>query len=365
MSIWLPVLLFTLLIEFLVVLIFAAARLFVPQKPVDLTLNTLPPITCQTGDTLLQALYAQEIFIPSACGGKGTCGYCKVQVHVGGGEILPTEMEFLSRQERQAGFRLACQIKLSQDLCVTLPSQFLDAKEHTATITSTTSLTHDIKEISFSLHGTEPFRFKMGQYIQVKIPSEREASGFLFRAYSIASPEQHSAQLTLNVKRIPGGVGSTWLHTLTPGETLSFTGPYGEWELDPDPTHPLILIGGGVGMAPMRSIVLTLLERGAEKPLYLYFGARSGQDLLYHNLFASLAETHPSFSFIPALSEPHEDEPWDGERGFIHTVFSRHFTRPGFTAQAFLCGPPPMIDAAMESLDEKGLAETSIFYDKF
>jgi len=314
------------------------------------------------GQTLLSALIGEEIFIPSACGGRGSCGYCKITVVSGGGPVLPTETPYLTRKEIRDGLRLACQVKVREDLQVRIPEDLLNVRLYNATVQSTVSLTHDIKEIRLSLNEPAEISQRPGQYVQVQAPSPE---GPVFRAYSISSPSYRTDVVELIVRLVPGGIGSTYLHNLEVGDPVVFTGPYGEFRLDEDPRTEIVCVGGGCGMAPMKNIIYTIYDRWPDRGCWLFFGCRTTRDVFYLDEFRALGEKHPNFREVYALSDPLEpEEEWDGETGFIHLSVDKHLDA-GLKRQAFLCGPPPMIEAVMRVLEEKGLREEDIFYDKF
>ncbi|HUS90382.1 MAG TPA: FAD-binding oxidoreductase [Phycisphaerae bacterium] len=316
----------------------------------------------QGGQTLLEALNGAEIWIPSACGGKGSCGYCKLRVLSGGGEVLPTETPFLNRREIRAGTRLACQVKVRQDMTLRIPEDLLNVKLYLAVVASTRDLTYDIKEIRFALSEPAEISQRPGQYVQIIAPSPE---GPVSRAYSVSSPSYVHDEVELNVRIIPGGIGSTYLHNLTEGDQVNFTGPYGEFELNEDPATEIICVGGGCGMAPMKNIIYTLYERWPQRSCWLFFGCRTTKDIFYLDELKALAAQHPGFHVVYALSDQlGPDEQWDGETGFIHLSVDK-MLEPGIRRQAFLCGPPPMIEAVTEVLKEKGLRDRNIFYDKF
>lgn len=315
------------------------------------------------GQTLLEALNSAEIWIPSACGGKGSCGYCKVRVLAGGGEKpLPTELPFLSRREIRQKVRLACQVKVREDMTLRIPEDLLNVKLYAATVASTRYLTYDIKEIRFDLGEPAEISHRPGQYVQIFAPSPE---GPVSRAYSISSPGYENHVVELNVRLVPGGVASTYLHGLEAGDEVSFTGPYGEFVLSEDPACELICVGGGVGMAPMKNIIYSLYDRWADRTCWLFFGCRTTRDIFYLDEFNALAEKHPNFHVVYALSdELGPDETWDGETGFIHLSVDKYLQGQP-KRQAFLCGPPLMIEAVWKILREKHLRDRDIFYDEF
>ncbi len=316
----------------------------------------------QGGGTLLSSLYENKIFIPSACGGKGSCGYCKVNVLSGGGPILPTETPFMSRAELRTGVRLACQVKVKEDIEIKLPEYLLSVKEFRARVTLMRQLTHDIKEINLQLIDPAEIEHHPGQYVQVRAPGPE---GEVFRAYSISSPKYTKDKLQLIVRLVPGGVASTYLHNLTEDEEVVFTGPFGEFRWSEDPETEMVLVGGGCGMAPLENIIYSLYEEWPDRKCYLFFGCRTTKDIFYLEQFQELAKQHPSFKVVYALSDPLQpEEEWDGETGFIHLAVDK-FLAGAAKRQAFLCGPPPMIEAVMEVLKSKGIEDEKVFYDKF
>jgi Na+-transporting NADH:ubiquinone oxidoreductase subunit F len=314
------------------------------------------------GQTLLSALYANEIFIPSACGGKGTCGHCKVTVIAGGGPVLPTETPYLTRKEIRSNLRLACQVKIREDIYVRIPEDLLNVRMFTTTVETSIDLTYDMKEIRLRLNDPPEILHRPGQYVQVQAPSP---DGPVFRAYSISSPVYEPNIVQLVVRLVPGGIGSTFLHNVKSGDTVYFTGPYGEFWLDEDPLVEIVCVGGGCGIAPMRNIIYTLYDRWPERVCWLFFGCRTTRDVFYLEQFEELAKKHPNFHVVFALSEQlGKDEKWDGETGFIHLSVDKYL-EPGTRRQAFLCGPEPMIEAVTKVLDEKETNPKNIFYDKF
>ncbi|MFC1738691.1 NADH:ubiquinone reductase (Na(+)-transporting) subunit F [Planctomycetota bacterium] len=347
----------------LAAMLMLAERLLVDYGICKLDINAgEEPLEVEGGQTLLSTLYANEIFIPSACGGKGTCGHCKIIVTAGGGPVLPTETPILTRKEIRSNVRLACQVKIREDIYVRIPEEFLNIKMFTSTVQSVRELTHDIKEIQLHLQDPPEISHNPGQYVQIQAPAPSEP---IFRAYSISSPVYKPNVVELIVKLVPGGIASTYLHNLNISDTVNFTGPYGEFQLNEDPSVEVICVGGGCGMAPIKNIIYTIYDKWPERSCWLFFGCRTTKDIFYLEQFRNLAKKHPSFHFIYALSEQlRQDEHWDGETGFIHLSVDK-FLEAGKKRQAFLCGPPPMIEAVTKVLEEKGISSTDIFYDEF
>jgi len=358
------ILVFVLLLVGLSAALIVAERLLVNYGVCKLDINNGErELEVEGGQTLLSALNGAEIWIPSACGGKGTCGYCKVRVLSGAGsKPLPTETPFMDRREMRNGTRLACQVKIREDMRLRIPEDLLNVKLYSAVVKSTVALTYDTKEIRFSLQEPAEILQRPGQYIQIIAPSP---DGPVSRAYSISSPTYETNEVELNVRLMPYGIGSTYLHNLEVGDQVNFTGPYGEFELDENPETELVCVGGGCGMAPMKNIIYSVYDRWPDRTLWLFFGCRTTRDIFYLDELRDLAKKHPNFHVIYALSDQlAEGETWDGETGFIHLAVDKHL-QPDVKRRAFLCGPPPMIDAVMGVLHEKGLRDRHIFYDKF
>ncbi len=320
------------------------------------------PLELDGGQTLLSSLYANDIFIPSACGGKGSCGHCKITVTSGGGPLLPTETPYLTRQEIRSNTRLACQVKIREDIYVRIPSDLLSVKMFNSTVESTLEMTYDIKEIRMRLDEPVEISQRPGQYIQIQAPSP---DGDVFRAYSISSPTYESNVVELNIRLVPGGIGSTYLHNLEVGDKVNFTGPYGDFILNEDSSVEIICVGGGCGMAPMKNIIYSVYDRWPDRSCWLFFGCRTTQDIFYLEEFQELAKKHPNFHVVYALSDKLEEgEKWDGETGFIHLAVDNNI-KENIARQAFLCGPPLMIEAVTRVLEEKGISSEDIFYDEF
>lgn len=346
------------------VLLLVAERYLVNYGVSNVSINQGSTIFEQNGgSSLLSALYDHKIFIPSACGGKGSCGFCKVVIDEGGGPLLPTELPFLSRAEQRSGVRLSCQVKIKQDIDIKIPETLLAVKEYRARVTEIRTLTYDIKEVNFELIEPETIQHHPGQYIQIQAPSPD--GGFVHRAYSISSPVHEPTKVQLVVRLVPDGIASTYIHSLEVGDEVNFTGPYGEFRLSEETDREIVLVGGGCGMAPLKNIVLTAENRWPGRKVKLFFGARTTKDIFYLDMYKELKGKHPNLEIIYALSDPlSPEENWDGETGFVHLSVDKYLEQTD-RRQAFLCGPPPMISAVMQILEEKGMRPEDIFYDKF
>ena len=313
----------------------------------------------QGGKNLLRTLFENSYFIPSACGGKGTCGYCRMKVSEGGGDALPTEELILSSREIREGYRLACQLKVRNDLNIHIPPEYLEIKEYEAEIEFVELVTSDIRRLRLKVLTEDEISFKPGQYVQIKVEMD---GGIEYRAYSIASHPYDKKTIELNVKLIPEGIGSGYLHQVKENEQVQFSGPYGDFYLQTDSSRHIICVAGGVGLAPIKSIILYWNSLETDRPISFFYGARTRKDLYDHNVFLEIADVKKNFHYFPALSE--KDPDWEGDRGFVHLVMDEHL-KDSSNAEAYLCGPPIMIDAVTEVLREKGVPEKRILYDKF
>ncbi|HEB30245.1 MAG TPA: 2Fe-2S iron-sulfur cluster binding domain-containing protein [Spirochaetes bacterium] len=347
----------------LTVMLLAAEKRLVDYGICTLSINEGSVVFEQLGGiTLLSTLYENKVFIPSACGGKGSCGYCKITLISGGGPILPTETPYMTRTEIKSGVRLACQVKLKENVEIRIPEELLEVKEYKSVVSLVRDLTYDIKELNFDLISPEEIKHRPGQYVQIMAPSP---DGHVFRAYSISSPVYEKNKVQLMVRLVPGGIASTYLHGLKEGDEVIFTGPFGEFKLNEDPEANVVLVGGGAGMAPMANIIYTIYHQWPDRKCHLFFGCRTTKDIFYFENFETLSKKHPNFKFTYALSDPlSEDEKWDGDTGFIHLSLDK-LLPVTHKRQAFLCGPPPMIEAVIEILKDKKYRDEEIFYDKF
>ena len=351
--------------------------------------------------TLLSALAGKEIFLPSACGGSGSCGMCRCKVLEGGGSVLPTEMSHLSRKEKAAGVRLSCQLKVKEDLSIEVPESIFGIKKVEAEVISNKNVATFIKELV--LRPAEPFDFKAGAYIQIDVPeyevnfkdfhiaskyvSEWKKYNLLalsskgikpgFRAYSLANPPHDKETLMLNVRiatpppgteGIPPGFGSSYVFGLKPGDRVLVSGPYGEF-MARETNREMCFVGGGAGMAPLRSHILHQLDGiHSGRRISFWYGPRSIKEMFYDEDFKELVEKYPNFSYHVALSDPDAEDNWTGQTGFLNTYLvdaylSTH--EDPAEIEYYLCGPPPMINSVIHTLHEMGVEDDMIFYDKF
>lgn len=342
------------------VVLILAERFLVTYGDCSVVINGDQKVDVPGGDNLLSYLNEKKIFIPSACGGKATCGFCKVKVLAGAGKILPTEEVFVTRQEREEGIRLACQVKVKGNVEIFIPEYLLSAEEFQGAVTEIYDVTHDIKTLKINLLDSKKIRFRPGQYIQFKIPGTDE-----YRAYSVASSPSVNDAIELIIRLVPGGLCSTYVHkALEKNDEMTFTGPFGDFYLREDSHKDIVAIGGGCGMAPIRAILYHQMNLGMPRRFYFFFGARTKKDLFFTEELRDIEKKYPNFKYIPALSEPKPQDKWDGEVGFI-TQTAEKYIDENRENEAYLCGPPPMIDAAVIVLNRKGIGEGSVYYDKF
>ena len=273
---------------------------------------------------------------------------------------MPTEEVFIPRQDRLKGVRLACQVKVKNDVEVLISPDLLAAQELKVTVLKIKDLTQDIKHVFLRVDEPSSIKFKAGQYVQFRIPQTDE-----FRAYSIASNPSQDNAIELIVRLVPGGLCSTYIHdVLDINDQITLTGPFGDFYLREDSTRSIICIGGGCGMAPIRSILMHLAQKNMPRRVMYFFGARSKKDLFFSEELLALQQRFSNFRYVPALSEPKPQDNWEGETGLITQAVERMMPVNGST-EAYLCGPPPMIDASIKVLTQKGVQEIYIYYDKF
>ncbi len=320
----------------------------------------------ECGQKLIDSMAQNGIFLPAACGGKGTCGRCQVVVDNGGGNLTTLERLHLKPEEIAALARLACQVKVRENIEVRVANALLAAGLFKARLLNSQKVSADIKTLSFELEADKSLEFMPGQYLQVvyQQPWER-----VTRAYSISSSPEHRQGFSLDVQRIDGGLVSNFLHELQPGESIEVTGPFGDMALcAADLQRPLILVAGGVGLAPLRSMVAQLQKNGFAAPVMLFHGARSRENLYCEEEFRSLSRSYGNFHYFPALSQPLLEDGWEGARGMIHQVLERELQRQHSAAnelKAFICGPTPMMLAVTKILVAAGLPSDRIFTDPF
>lgn len=315
------------------------------------------------GSHLLATLASQKLFLPSGCGGRGSCGTCKCKVLDGAGPLLPTETPYLNDQEKKTNVRLACQIKVKNDIKIEVPEELLSIKEFDTVIEKIIDFTHDIKGIRFKLPEGETIRFKAGQFANLFSEPYDDVKEATSRAYSISSAPSDNRAIELVIRYVPNGMVTTYVFKhLKEGSKVKLIGPFGEFFLR-DTDREIVCIAGGSGLAPIRSIILDMIDRGiSNRKATFFFGAVSQKDLYYVEEFKAIEKAHPWFRFVPALSKDTSEHPF--ENGLITDVVARNYNSLA-NMEAYLCGSPGMIDACEKVLTSKGMPKTQIFYDKF
>jgi Na+-transporting NADH:ubiquinone oxidoreductase subunit F len=403
LEITLGVTLFTAIVLTLVGIILLARARLVASGSVTITLNGEREIETPTGLKLNAALADADIFVPSACGGGGTCGQCRVKVLAGGGDILPTETASINRAEASAGDRLSCQLVVKRDMQVEVPPEVFGVKKLQCSVRANRNVSTFIKELVLELPAGEHLDFRAGGYIQMECPPHRvryedfdipdeyrddwdrhklwryisAASKPVMRAYSMANYPEEQGIIMLNVRiatppptapDAPPGIMSSYLFSLKPGDTATVSGPYGEF-FARDTDAEMVFVGGGAGMAPMRAHILDQLERiGTDRKLSFWYGARSRREIFYQEDFDRLQEAHPNFEWHVGLSDPQPDDQWEGYRGFIHEVLLLHYLshHPApEDCEYYLCGPPMMNAAVIRMLEDLGVERDNILLDDF
>lgn len=348
----------------LAVLLVLAERYILNFGPCEVAINNgEKKITVQGGGSLLSLLAQKNIFIPSACGGRGSCAYCKVAVSKGGGEIGPVEEPYLSPEERARNVRLACQVKVRGDIAITIPKEYFSARKYRGRVISKNKLTHDIIGLKIELIEPSDIEFTAGQYMQLESRPYKGRESVM-RAYSIASVPSDTNHLEFMIRLVPGGICTTWVFEhLKEKQEVQLSGPYGDFHLR-QTDAPILFIAGGSGMAPIWSMLLHMKETGSPRTTTYCFGAQTQRDLFLVDELKQLEKKMSAFTFVPALSSEPSDSGWTGETGLITSVVAK--TVPDATHhEAYLCGSPGMINACITTLTTCGMPEEKIYYDKF
>jgi len=401
----LGVLMFTIIISLLVLIILFARSKLVPSGNVKIVINEDPNKTVEApiGSKLLFALADNNIYLPSACGGSGTCGECKCIITEGGGDILPTEKAKLTRGEIKQGYRLSCQVPVKNDMKIEIPPEVFEIKKWVCTVRSNRNVATFIKELILDLPPGENVEFRAGGYIQIEAPphtvyfkdfdideeyrEDWEKLGLfnlvskvdepIVRAYSMANYPDEKGIIMLNVRiatppphqpNVPPGKMSSYIFNLKPGDKVTISGPYGEF-FARETNNEMIFIGGGAGMAPMRSHIFDQLKRiKTKRKISFWYGARSLREAFYVEEFNKLSKEHENFSWVLGLSEPLPEDNWTGPVGFIHQILYDMYLKDHPApedCEYYLCGPPLMIQAVLKMLDDLGVESENILFDDF
>ncbi len=341
-----------------------ADRFIANYGDLHILVNEERDLVVKGGMPLLSALAQEGIFIPSACGGRGTCAYCKLKVTEGGGPVLPTETPYLSEDEIVENVRLSCQVKVRNDLKIVIPEELFLIKEFTVRVSGISDLTPEIKSLHLDILDPEGISFKPGQYIQLQVPKYKKIKEPEFRAYSISSPAEEHKKLELVITRVPDGTVSTYVHNyLKEGDKLKISGPYGDFFLRGS-DRDILLIATGSGLAPILSILYQIAEEKIDRKTALFFGAKTTKDLYHYDELRELEKKLPHFAFTPTLSRTVGEEQWAGEKGRVTGLVEKYLPKNSNT-DVYICGSPPMVDSCIESLLKTGIPNERIFFDKF
>ncbi|MBV7435012.1 NADH:ubiquinone reductase (Na(+)-transporting) subunit F [Cardiobacteriaceae bacterium TAE3-ERU3] len=403
MEILYGVVVFTLLILILAAIILAARKWLVPEGDVTITVNDEKEIKVPAGGKLLGALAEGGLYVSSACGGGGSCGQCTVKVHEGGGEILPTELNHISKREAREGERLSCQVAVKGDMKVEVDEAVFGVKKWECEVISNDNVATFIKELKLKIPDGESVPFRAGGYIQIECgPYDINYSDYdvadeyredwekfglfkinavnnedVVRAYSMANYPDEKGIIMLNVRiaspppgnpNVPAGKMSSFIFNLKPGDKVTISGPFGEF-FAKDTDAEMVFIGGGAGMAPMRSHIFDQLKRlNSKRKITFWYGARSKREMFYVEDFDKLAEEHDNFEWHVALSDPLPEDNWDGYTGFIHNVvYENHLKNHPAPedCEYYMCGPPIMNKSVIEMLHNLGVEDENILLDDF
>lgn len=396
--------LFTVMVMLMVGIILAARSKLVATGDVEILINGEKTIKVPAGGKLLNALANQQLYVASACGGGGTCAQCRVKVLEGGGDILPTETSLITRREASRGDRLACQVAVKQDMKIRVPDEVFGVKKWLCKVRSNHNVATFIKELVLELPEGEHLDFKAGGYIQIDCnPHHIKYSDFdvdeeyrgdwdrfklwelesdvgtpVLRAYSMANFPLENNIVMLNVriatpppsnsKTIPTGQMSSYIFNLKPGDEVTISGPFGEFFAKPT-SNEMIFIGGGAGMAPMRSHIFDqLIRQNSHRKISFWYGARSLREMFYSEEFDKLDAEHDNFTWHVALSDPQPEDHWQGYKGFIHNVLFENYLKDHAApeeAEYYICGPPAMNAAVLKMLDDLGVEPENILLDDF
>ncbi len=397
------VLLFMVIVSSLGVLVLLARSRLVPQGQITVNVNDSRDIKMDPGGKLLVALGDSNLFLASACGGGGTCGQCKVRVLEGGGELLPTEKSFINKKEAATGLRLACQVSVDNDMKIEVPDDVFGVNRWTCTVRSNENVATFIKEFVLELPKGEKIDFRAGGYVQIETPPysldfrqidipgeyredwekyklldlKSNVTEPTLRAYSMANYPAEDDIIILNVRiatpppqapDAPPGIVSSYIFGCKPGDKVVVSGPYGEFfakETDAE----MVFIGGGAGMAPMRSHILHQLRTlKTKRKISFWYGARSLREAFYVEMFDKLAREHDNFSWHLVLSEPLPEDNWTGLTGFVHEVLYQEYLSKHpepEDCEYYMCGPPVMNEAVIDMLDSQGVDAENIMLDDF
>jgi Na+-transporting NADH:ubiquinone oxidoreductase subunit F len=394
---------FTAIVLFLVAVILVARSRMVSSGNINIEINGQKTLSVAAGDKLLQTLAANEIFLASACGGGGSCAQCKCIISEGGGSMLPTEEPHFTPREAREGWRLSCQAPVKQDMKIEVPEEVFGIKQWECTVESNPNVATFIKELTLKLPEGESVDFRAGGYVQIEAPAHHvkykdfdlgeeyrgdwERFGFfevesivrepIIRAYSMANYPEEKGVVKFNIRcatpppnnlSLPAGQMSSWVFSLKPGDKVNVFGPFGEFfakETDAE----MVFVGGGAGMAPMRSHIFDQLKRlKSDRKISFWYGARSMREVFYAEEYDALAAEFPNFEWHLALSDAQPEDNWTGMTGFIHNVVHDNYLKDHAApedCEYYMCGPPMMNSAVINMLHSLGVENENIMLDEF
>ena len=394
---------FTAIVLALVTIILFAKSKLVATGNVKITINGEKEIEVPAGGKLLGVLAENSLFVPSACGGGGTCAQCRVKIHDGGGSILPTEETHITKREASCGDRLSCQVSVKQDMNIEVPEEVFGVKQWRCKVRSNDNVATFIKELVLELPEGENVDFRAGGYIQIECPPhkvnykefsvqdeykpdwdhfniwqyESVVEETVVRAYSMANYPEEKGIIMLNVRiasppprteGLPPGQMSSYIFNLKEGDEVTISGPFGEF-FAKETEAEMVFVGGGAGMAPMRSHIFDQLERiGTKRKITFWYGARSKREMFYVEDFDRLAAEHDNFEWHVALSDPQPEDDWEGDTGFIHNVLNQNYLGAHDApedCEFYMCGPPMMNQAVINMLHDLGVEDENILLDDF
>jgi len=350
----------------LAIVLVIAERFLANYGDCKITINDEKELVVKGGASLLATLSNQKIFLPSACGGRGTCAYCKCRVLEGVGPILPTEEPLLSPDEIKSKVRLACQVKVKQDMKIEIPDELFNIKEFKARVAFIKDLTYDIKLFRLDLIEPDEINFKAGQYVQLETQPYNGVKDVVQRAYSIASPTYERSHIDLMIRLVPEGICTTWVHRhLKTEDIVRLIGPMGDFQLHAGDGE-IIMVAGGSGMAPMVSLLEEMAKNGDSRRVTFFFGAHEKRDMFYINEMQQFEKKLPEFKFVPTLSAPDPEGKWQGEVGLITEPLERYLKNGKHdNTQGYLCGSPGMVNACISVMKKYGMLSEQIFFDPF
>jgi len=321
-------------------------------------------VETEPGEPLLFALMAQGIFLPSACGGRGSCGQCRARITSATAAHNNEERGLIAEPDRIRGVHLACQVPVQGTMSIELPVHFLEARQYTSRVLGRTDFGSDLRELTLAVDEPDGLSFRAGQYVQFVLPGTERDRRPVYRAYSITSSPSRPRSLDLLFGRVERGACTGYVfEKLSVGDRVALNGPFGEFFLH-EGDRPIVMVAGGTGIAPLRAMLRDMAEHGVRRPTTLFYGARTSHDLAYRDDLRDIQGRLHDFRFFLSITHPSPEDAWDGERGGLPSLLARHLT--GLDEhEVYLCGSPGVVGASIAALKDKGARDERIFFDKF